>query len=76
MAKRTANSRIDPALEIYINKMLKAVTLDVKDDNGKQKYSLTDVCRVADRKLKLEAIKAKLDDTDMGSGFGDDEGGD
>lgn len=74
MAK-VSRSKIDPALETAINKMLKSVQIGKSDPEGK-KYTLTDVCKVVDRKLKLEAIKAKLDDGDMGTGFGDDDSDD
>ena len=75
MATKLSRSKIDPKLEEAINKMLKAVQLGKSDAEGK-KYTLTDVCKVVDRKLKLEAIKAKLDDSDMGAGFGDDDADD
>ena len=62
-------SRLDPALEKAITKMLKEVMADPNT-------SLTDRCKVVDRALKLEQIKQRMSDDTYGSGFfSDDEGG-
>ena len=73
---RTAQSggaKIDPELDKAISRLLKEVTLTAKGDDGKPKYTLTDVLKVVDRKLKFEAIKVKVDDAGYGSAFGDDD---
>lgn len=71
--KSSVGAKIDPALDAAITKLLKQVTLEKKDENGKQMYSLTDVLKVVDRKLKFEAIKVKVDDAGYGSAFGSDD---
>ena len=53
---------VDPALETAVAKMLK----QVMDD---KEASLTDKCKVIDRALNLEKIKAKINDDEWGSGF-------
>jgi len=55
-------SRIDPALEKAIAKLLK----DVMSDS---EASITDKVKIIDRALKLEAIKHKMIDEGYGSGF-------
>lgn len=74
--KKKDASGVDPALDRAITTLLKEVTLEKKGEDGKRIYSLTDVCKVIDRKLKLEAIKAKMDDPGYGSAFDDDTGDD
>lgn len=69
MAKNSS-AKVDPALKKAIDKLVKEVTLDKKNEDGKPKYTLTDVMKVIDRKLKLAAIEAKVDDSGYGSGFG------
>lgn len=71
MAKGGAG--VDPALVKGLNALVKEVTLTKKDDNGKQKYSLTDVMKVMNARIKLAAIEAKFEDTGYGSGFGNDD---
>ena len=66
------SAKVDPKLKKAIDSLLKEVTLDRMDKDGKHKYSLTDVMKVVDRKLKLAAIEAKVDDAGYGSGFGAD----
>lgn len=63
------SDKIDPKLVAAIDKLLTQVTLDKKGDDGKLLYTLTDVMKIIDRKLKLEAIRAKFDDAGYGSGF-------
>ena len=58
---------INPELEKAISELLKATMLDPT-------ASLTDKTKILDRALKLEALKAKLDQDEWGSGFfGGDE---
>ena len=59
---------INPELEKAISELLKATMLDPT-------ASLTDKTKILDRALKLEALKAKLDQDEWGSGFfgGDDD---
>lgn len=66
---KNKKSLVNPKLAKAIESMLDDVMS--KD----QKASLTDKCKVVDRALKLEAIKAKLDDPGFGTGFSNDEGG-
>lgn len=53
---------INPELEDAINKLLKQVMSDPE-------ASLTDKVKILDRSIKLEALKAKMDSDDWGSGF-------
>lgn len=62
-----ALKKINPDLEKAIKDMLKEVTKKGADITLKDKLS------VIDRALKLEAIRAKLDDQDWGAGLTDDE---
>ena len=55
-------SRIDPALEKAISKLL-------KDTMASDEASLSDKVKIIDRALKLEAIKHKMVDEGYGSGF-------
>ena len=66
MSKKKAG--INPELEKAISELLKATMLDPT-------ASLTDKTKILDRALKLEALKAKLDQDEWGSGFfgGDDD---
>jgi hypothetical protein len=59
---------INPELEAAISKLLKQVMVD-------DSVSLSDKSKIIDRALKLEALKAKLDQDEWGSGFfgGDDD---
>lgn len=59
-------------IEQALRKMLKEVMSKAKNDSG-EVYTLTDKMKVADRLLKLAAVKAKMDDDEWGSGFQDDE---
>lgn len=59
---------IDDAVETELNALLYEVKKTGED--GKPAHSLTDRCKVLDRALKWQAIKAKLTDTGYGSGFG------
>ena len=69
MASKKAKG-IDPQLEKAIAKLL----LEVTQDTHHEKYTLTDVMKVIDRSLKLEAIKLKLSTDDWGTGlFGDED---
>ena len=72
MAKLEAakNSRINAELDEILKKLLKDVTEKPKD--GEPLFSLTDKMKVIDRVLKWEAIKAKLNDGEWGSGFLDE----
>lgn len=53
---------INPVLEESIDKLLK----QVMDDPAS---SLIDKCRVLDRAINVEKLKAKLNDDEWGSGF-------
>ncbi len=66
MAKKAKG--INPELEAAISKLLKQVMVD-------DSVSLSDKSKIIDRALKLEALKAKLDQDEWGSGFfgGDDD---
>lgn len=68
--KGSKNSKVDPQLQQAIKGLLKEVMA------GDSKATLTDKCKVVDRALKLEAIKAKLDDPGFGTGFSNDGGAD
>ena len=70
---RNASAKVDPKLKKAIDALLKKVTLDKLGDDGKPLYSLTVVMKVIDRKLKLAAIEAKVDDAGYGAGFGTGE---
>ena len=70
--KGSGGSKVDPKLEKAIDDLVVKVKLGKKDEEGKP-YSLTDVMKVIDRKLKLEAIKMKADDAGYGAAFEDDE---
>jgi hypothetical protein len=60
-------------IEQALRKMLKEVMSGKgKGDDGLP-YSLTDKMKVADRLLKLAAVKAKMEDDDWGKGFQDDK---
>lgn len=60
MAKKAKG--INPELEAAISKLLKQVMAD-------DSVSLSDKSKIIDRALKLEALKAKLDQDEWGSGF-------
>jgi hypothetical protein len=78
---------VDPTLTKAIDALVKEVTLDAKEDvlgddgepkkgpNGRylkrQKYSLTDVVKVIDRKIKLEQLRLDVKDDGYGAGFDD-----
>ena len=53
---------INPVLEESIDKLLKHVMDDPTS-------SLIDKCRVLDRAINVEKLKAKLNDDEWGSGF-------
>lgn len=70
---QSKSGQVNAKLEKAIGDMLKEVMDDKKKDaKGNPLYTLTDRCKVIDRALKLEAIKAKTVDGDYGSGFDDD----
>ena len=54
---------INSELEKAISELLKATMLDPT-------ATLTDKTKIIDRALKLEALKAKMNDDEWGSGFG------
>lgn len=70
MAK--AKAKVDRRLVKAVDALVKKVKIGAKDENGKP-YTLTDVCKVLDRRLKLEAIIQKADDQGYGEGFGETE---
>ena len=53
---------VNPDLEKAISDLLRATMLDPT-------ASLTDKTKILDRALKLEALKAKMDQDEWGSGF-------
>jgi len=64
------SSGVNAELEKFLTKMMKEAMTS-------HEMSLTDKMKIADRVLKLEALKAKLTDDGFGSGFyGDDADGD
>ena len=65
--KGSKNSKVNAKLSGAIMSLLDEVM--AKDFKG----SLTDKCKVVDRALKLEAIKAKMDDPGFGTGFSNDD---
>lgn len=75
MAKKSSG-KVSKNLEDAIDKLVREVTLDAQVDDPddptkkKPKYSLMNVLQVVDRKLKLEALKQKIDDSGYGAGFG------
>jgi len=66
---KNKKSLVNPKLSKAIEKLLDEVM-----EEG-SKATLTDKCKVVDRALKLEAIKAKLDDPGFGTGFSSDGDG-
>ena len=71
MVREANKSGVDEKLTTAIDGLLKEVTLKKKDKSGEQTYSLTDVIKVIDRKLKLEALRLDVKDDGYGSGFDD-----
>lgn len=75
MAKK-GSGKVSKNLEDAVDKLVKEVTLDAEIDDPdepgkkKRKYTLMNVLQVVDRKLKLEALKQKIDDSGYGAGFG------
>lgn len=67
-AKKAANTL--EALEEFLVKMMKEA--DAGYAAG-EPMSLTDKMKIADRVLKLEALKAKMDDSTFGSAFDDED---
>lgn len=63
------DKKVNPKLVKFISDLLKEVMSSKKDAKGNDVYSLTDKMKVADRALKLEAIRLKADDSGYGSGF-------
>ena len=62
------NSTLDE-LEKFLVKMMKQADRGMSDG---ETMSLTDKMKIADRVLKLEALKAKMDDSTFGSAFDED----
>jgi hypothetical protein len=57
------------ALEAFLVKMMEQADAGLVEG---MPMSLTDKMKIADRVLKLEALKAKMDDSTFGSAFDDD----
>lgn len=53
-------------LEDFLKKMMKQADAGMSEG---EPMSLTDKMKIADRVLKLEALKAKMDDSTFGSAF-------
>ena len=84
-----AGGKVDPKLVKFVDDLVKEVTLKAKepmldsegepklDSKGnkrtKQKYSLTDVIKVLDRKIKVESLRLNIEDHGYGAGFGGDD---
>ena len=66
-----SESQLRDELEKVLRKELKSVSSGVVDPETSKPYTLTDKCKIFDRVLKLEAIKAKLDGEGWGAGFAD-----
>jgi len=63
-------TKVNAQLDKAVADLLKEVTKG-HDQDGKP-YTLTDKCKVIDRALKLEGLKASLKDEKWGAGFADD----
>ena len=66
MATKPKTQVVNAELEKFLTKLM-------KEANNSNDMSLTDKMRIVDRVLKLEAMKAKITDEKMGSGFHSDE---
>lgn len=66
-----SESALRDELEKVLRKELKSVSAGGVDPETLKPYTLTDKCKIFDRVLKLEAIKAKLDGDGWGAGFAD-----
>jgi len=80
--------KVDPKLIKVVDDLIKEVTLKATepmldsdgkpklDENGKvrrkQKYSVTDVFKAVDRKIKVESIRLNVEDHGYGAGFNND----
>ena len=64
MARRTVNKD----LEAFISGLMKSAASDTK-------MPLDDKLKIADRALKLEAMKQKIANSSMGAAFGDEDEG-
>lgn len=62
-----------PKTQVVNAELEKFLTKLMKEANNSNDMSLTDKMRIVDRVLKLEAMKAKITDDNMGSGFHSDE---
>ena len=68
-----ATSKVNPELEKSLIDALKQVgTKGAINPETDKPYTLTDKCKVWDRVLKLEGLKAKLNEGDWASGFADE----
>lgn len=59
---------IDKKLVKAVDDLVEKVKLGATDEDGK-KYTLTDVMKVLDRKIELEKIRTKFNDTGEGTYF-------
>ena len=75
MAKNAGKSVLRDALEDALTKELKRVS-GGRDPDTDKPFTLTDKAKVWDRVLKLEGIKAKLNEGEWGKGFADGDDGD
>ena len=62
-------SKKPPVINAELEKALTQMLKDVMEDASS---TITDKCRVADRLLKLEMLRAKMDESAWGSAFADD----
>jgi len=65
-----SESKLRDELEKQLTKELKSVSVGDDPETGKP-YTITAKSKVWDRILKLEAVKAKLNDGEWGSSFTD-----
>ncbi len=65
--KKNSSGKINAALEDALAEEIKEISK--KDGEGKFVYSVIDRTRVYGQAIKLEAIKAKMDDPGFGEGF-------
>jgi hypothetical protein len=67
----TGKSKVNPDLEKMLSGLLKQAM--AKPTGTDTDMSLTDKMKIIDRCLKLEGIKAKMEDSGYGSGFESDD---
>jgi hypothetical protein len=66
-------SKVSDDLDKLVKKLLKEANRQSTDE--KPGMNLEEKLKVLDRAMKLEQIKARMNEGDFGSGFDDDDGG-